>query len=375
MRRFAAAVGALALPAALLVASGAPSIAADCTIAGTDGDDVLRGTAGRDQICGLAGNDRLVGLEGDDVLLGGPGDDMLVGHQGNDRLVGGAGHDSLVPGAGDDTVEGGTDRDNVSYRDLAGGVVVDLAAGTASGDQTGTDELLSIEGMTGTPGDDTLLGFAGKNYIEALGGDDIVWPRDSTSDLMHGGSGADTVNLSDLTHGVHVRPGAVVDGFENQVGTPYYDTLHGDPGANRLSGGGGGDVLHGRGGSDSLHSDAGNDHIYPGTGSDLVDGGSGRDAVRYADLVGPIWVELDAGTVDKGDGTIDELVGIEDVGGTWSNDHLSGGLGATEVRFLGWGGIDYMNTEDGFGGDTMWQNSREQGSTCVGDPTDTRSYC
>ena len=57
--------------------------------------------------------------------------------------------------------DGGAD-----YSDAASGVVVDLAAGTASGDATvGNDTLDGIENVIGGAGDDTLTGDGNANVI------------------------------------------------------------------------------------------------------------------------------------------------------------------------------------------------------------------
>jgi hypothetical protein len=45
----------------------------ECTIVGTDGNDVLVGSSAADVVCGLAGDDTLTGGPGDDVLDGGLG--------------------------------------------------------------------------------------------------------------------------------------------------------------------------------------------------------------------------------------------------------------------------------------------------------------
>ncbi len=86
-------------------------VASECTITGTEGDDVLVGTTGDDHICGLGGNDVLIGFRGNDVLVGGPGHDVLEGYDGRDTLVGGRGRDVLIGGRGFDTLNGGRGRD------------------------------------------------------------------------------------------------------------------------------------------------------------------------------------------------------------------------------------------------------------------------
>jgi len=143
---------------------------------GSVNDDLLVGTTGNDAVDGLAGNDTISGLDGDDTLTGGDGDDTVDGGPGLDLIVGGS-------GAGDDTYIGGPDADTVSYASTSAGVVVDLAAGTATGSEIGTDGLNGIEVVVGGSGGDTLTGGDGDNVLSGgFGGDILV-----------GGAGADVL--------------------------------------------------------------------------------------------------------------------------------------------------------------------------------------
>jgi len=101
----------------------------DCTIVGTDEDDLIVGTPGDDIICGLGGNDIIFGSGGDDIirggtgndtLTGGPGDDYIRGEAGNDSIRGGAGRDILFGGAGGDIIYGGEGYDIIGGRDRVG---------------------------------------------------------------------------------------------------------------------------------------------------------------------------------------------------------------------------------------------------------------
>ena len=209
----------------LLVASGpaahaAPARAepATCagltaTIVGTDGDDELVGTPGDDVIAGLGGQDDIDAGAGDDVVCGDAGADVLTGGEGDDRLHGGTNGlvplfeseptpegDTLVPGPGDDLVDVGINTvlrgdgynsaDTIDFSSSATGVVVDLLAGTATGE--GTDSVvvgqpvpasgavIEVLGSThsdtllGTDGPDQLIGQGGGDRIEGRGGDDLV---------------------------------------------------------------------------------------------------------------------------------------------------------------------------------------------------------
>ncbi len=150
-------------------------ITGECDIVGTAGNDTLTGTAGADTICGLGGNDTISGGDGDDTLLGGDGDDTLLGE------------------GDDDTLDGGAGDDTASYTTGAGGVTVDLAAGTATGQ--GSDTLSSIENAIGSPQADTLIGDDGPNRLE--GGD--------RSDIVQGEGGDDTLLGGDNPD--YLRPG------------------------------------------------------------------------------------------------------------------------------------------------------------------------
>lgn len=79
---------------------------------GTAANNTINGGTGPDLILGLGGNDSLDGKAGDDLICGGDGVDLLTGAAGNDALDGGAGNDVLNSGAGDfDSLSGGEGND------------------------------------------------------------------------------------------------------------------------------------------------------------------------------------------------------------------------------------------------------------------------
>jgi Ca2+-binding RTX toxin-like protein len=125
-----------------VVKTWGPGDGVECTITGTEGDDVLDGTEGDDVICGLAGNDTIRGLAGNDTLRGGAGNDTVKGGAGDDIVRGGAGNDALRGGPGNDTVRGGGGNDN-----LKGGSGNDALRGGR-----GTDT------CRGGPGNDSIRG-------------------------------------------------------------------------------------------------------------------------------------------------------------------------------------------------------------------------
>ncbi|OWJ61998.1 calcium-binding protein [Inquilinus limosus] len=132
------------------------------------------GNALANQLLGNSGANALSGLAGNDVLQGGAGADRLDGGDGNDVLRGNAGADALVGGAGTDTA---------SYYDSAVGVSVSLVAGTGSGGDAQGDTLSGIENLSGSQGNDSLVGDSGANVL--LGG--------RGNDVLVGAGGADTL--------------------------------------------------------------------------------------------------------------------------------------------------------------------------------------
>ncbi|MFN7323177.1 MAG: putative Ig domain-containing protein, partial [Sphingomonadales bacterium] len=128
------------------------------TYLGTQNADEIVGSDRDDIFDGLAGDDRSTGGGGNDIAYGGDGNDVLFGGAGDDQLYGGAGDfDNFVGGAGNDFFDGGAGFDNrVNYGSALGAVTVDLAQGTATGE--GSDTLVNIQSIEGTPFNDTLKG-------------------------------------------------------------------------------------------------------------------------------------------------------------------------------------------------------------------------
>lgn len=145
-----------------------------------------------------AGNDTVCGGAGGDTLDAGPGNDRIFGERDGKIPDDPPTHDALIGGPGDDYLDGGEGvrpgsrgKDTVSYRHSAAAVTLDLAAGTATGE--GTDTIVSIEQVLGSDFGDTLYGNARSNRLEGLAGDDQIWGRAGSFELIIAGTGADVV--------------------------------------------------------------------------------------------------------------------------------------------------------------------------------------
>ena len=122
------------------------------------------------------------------------------------------------------------------------------------------------------------------------------------------------------------------------LGTAASDVLVGTAGA---------DTICGFGGNDYLKGDNGADVLLPGGGNDVVDGGGSSDTISYADVSGPVTIDLAAKSA-SGAGS-DTVSGVESAVGTAGADTLignsnpntlSGGAGADTLR--GSGGDDTL---------------------------------
>ncbi len=292
-------------------------------IRGSDGDDLLigggagigvsnfeafRGEAGNDTIQGGDGFDRAeynsaTGPITIDVALGRVSGDASVGTDTLDSVEWIRGSDfadtyrgGLPPnantsfsGLADDVFEGrggndivnGDGNTTAAYFSATGGVVVDLAAGTARGDASvGTDALSGVANVVGSEFADRIRGNAGDNFIQGRDG----------IDTLDGGAGVDTafyfsnsstsgliINLATSTVTNDGLGNAdIIANFENVEGTFFGDQIAGSAVANRLDGHAGDDTIGGGGGNDTL---------IGGGGADLLDGGLGNDTFQY-DQVG-----------------------------------------------------------------------------------------
>ncbi|HEU5283140.1 MAG TPA: hypothetical protein VFU53_04965, partial [Burkholderiales bacterium] len=199
-----------------------PADVAAAQAAGYDSSRVFSGGAGDDTIIGGALDDRIAGGEANDILWGGRGDDELDGNDGTgDRAIyegerdefhltrdaGSIRVSDLDPGL-DEGSDNLTDIELIEF--LVGGGVANLISGT-DGD----------ERILGTTTFDYLFASPGDHIIEADDGDDVViWSPGDGDDMVKGGLGSDELQLNlpaDAAGTVAVTPNA--DGSVTVTGT------------------------------------------------------------------------------------------------------------------------------------------------------------
>ena len=344
------------------------------SLLGEHGNDTLIAGAGRTSLSGDLGDDLLIGGAGDNIYMwGGEGNDIIYGMDGNDALTGdsgGNGDDILDGGAGNDWLDGVGGADTASYADTTSGVVVNLALdGQQDTLGAGLDTLISIENLTGSSFNDTLIGNAEANILDGGdgndtmtggGGDDVLVGGRGGINVLNGGDGVDSLGLAwqtnalfvDLAAGAYAYAGGGWDALtsiEGAIGGAANDTIFGDANSNLLRGGQGSDTLVGRGGSDTLVGEAGDDWIVGEDGDDLLEGGAGinvliggagTDLASYASQTASLWIDMPAGVYSAA-GVWDVFFqSIEGVLGGSGNDSIFGN--ALDNTLRGGGGDDAL---------------------------------
>lgn len=290
------------------------------------------------------------------------------------------------------TVWDGNGEDTYDFSNYSGGATIDLTPGGfslfsetqrshlgngnyARGNvfnalQYNDDVRSLIENAIGTSGDDIIVGNIANNRLEGGNGADII-SGGSGDDSLQGGGGNDELNggadhdtLAGGGGDDVLKGGSGHDslnggsGDDNLSGNDGDDLLQGATGRDRLTGGAGTDTLQGGEDNDVLNGGSGDDSLNGGEGADRMDGGTGSDTASYRGAIGPITVDLTAGTGTGGWAEGDTLSNIENILGTRMDDILSGD-GVTNVLTGGVGNdsLDGLAGDDqlfgGVGADTL----------------------
>ena len=351
---------------------GSKETATDLTVTGGTGNDTILGGAGDDSVVGGAGADSLRGGNGVDTLsyaassagvnvnlgsaapqTGGDaagdvtnGFENVIGSAFDDTLTGNASDNLFVGGAGGDAFNGGLGIDTISYAEsAAGGIWVDLSAGTGTFGDANGDTYTAIENIIGTAESDILIGDGAANRLEGRGGEDYLEGGGGNDtligggedDFLVGGAGADSIDgaggsddwasYDDSTAAVQIDlslataqksggygNGDILVSIANLVGSDFNDKLIGDGQDNKIEG---------------------------GDGADFIDGGDGFDYVLYDESDGAIVIDFNSSGAQKGgDAQGDILAESEGVTGSAFNDRL---IGDGEANGLyGNGGADTL---------------------------------
>ena len=337
---------------------------------------------------------RLTGSRFADTLAGSDTENWVIGGAGNDTISGRGSNDTLEGGAGADSLDGGDQFDIAFYGNSTAGVVIDLAANTATGGEAAGDRFTSIEGLWGSAFADTLRGSAGDNSLTGGDGNDLLEGRGG-NDTLAGGAGDDTA-VFDTAASLRlvIRPGGfdalatpdgggpamrslltgiewlrtadstlaldagltgffkVTDAAGNQLapGTAYVGPVAGvarqflgSAAGEAVAATAGRDFINLLGGDDAADGGPGDDIIDGGLGSNFLTGGAGRD-IFFLDARGNGQAVTWSTITDWADGEELAIFGVKQgvSRATWlASDGTAGFQGATlHLDIDGNGGID-----------------------------------
>ncbi len=166
------------------------------TIWGNSANNSIWGQGGDDTIYGIAGNNYLDGGSNNDTLFAGSGTDVMVGESGNDTFMtyynasgvneaakfgatntiyGGNWNGTTSSASGSDTVDYGSIIDNTYniYADLSGtSNNVEIRTGTTTVHKS--DNVIDVNNVRGTSGDDTFRGNANSNILNGSAGNNTA---------------------------------------------------------------------------------------------------------------------------------------------------------------------------------------------------------
>lgn len=341
--------------------------------------------------------ERYVGSDGPDHFVAPPTGAIAVGGYGADDFVSGPGDDvfyGLDEAHPYSNSDGGTADYSLSAGPITAGPTSSPGEDLVTGD--GTDRLVGISGIVGSPYADTVSTSAGAlvSVRPGDGNDTVVAGTETWVVAEPTIDGDDLVTSNDhpIGYDYTLRTAAVsltADGVANDGGAGEHDNLVGPPGV-RILGGSGNDVIvgdrgpnwiaagdgdddvRGLAGRDGISGYAGDDRLDGGSGDDVVDGYAGDDVlveggaaatngsdeldgwdgidtVTYAGRARAVSVTIDDAADDGAPGEGDYVGDIERVIGTAGDDHLSGSGAAETLEarggddvLRGKGGIDVL---------------------------------
>jgi len=333
---------------------------------------------------------------------GGLAKDTVITGIANDTISTNSGDDTITSGLGDDTIDGGEGSDTLDFSSIDNadgtGVNANLVAGTVTGD--GTDTISKIENVTGTQGQDIIIGDGeinilkgegGKDTIEGGAGDDTIEGGDGDDtveggageDILKGDAGKDTVSYENAGSGVTVLldSGEGIDGKGSAQGGAGTDELWS---FENVKGSNSDDTITGNDASNIIEGLAGDDHIYVSSGNDTIDGGTNGvkgDTIDASNSAAAHTINLRDNQV-FGEG-YSSITGIENVIGSNGKDIITGNddkntlLGGISSDIIkGEGGDDHIEggTQDDTLSGGLGDDYIDGGSGSDGGNGDTADY-
>jgi Ca2+-binding RTX toxin-like protein len=273
---------------------------------------------------GITAGSRCTQVSPTSVTCPEPDTSYVYAMDGDDQVRSGAAlHTEVEGGAGADTI-------NTSGAIRAGDGADVLTSNGGDGQlidgELGNDRLVGSDGpevMFGGPGSDTLDGGGGDDRLD---GDD---PSIETyeADVVDGGPGRDTLDWSSRSVPVVVdltgtAPNGAAGENEQLSGVEIVNTGGGD---DKLVGTGAGESFDPGPGQDDVSASGGADYGESSDGNDRFDLGAGSDTISFRGSTElPVTVNLADPGRDGAKGSLDTLIGVENVIGSEPGDDFKG---------------------------------------------------
>ena len=326
-------------------------------LTGDAGDNTLRGGLGADTLNGGAGRDTasyFTATAGLAVSLATPGSNSgeaagdtyvsienISGSAFDDNLTGDAGDNFLFGNGGADQIDGGAGFDYASYRNSTAGVTAFLDETIHNTGEAEGDTYISIEGLSGSNFDDTLVGNAANNWLEGGLGFDI----------LNGGAGVDWAGYFNATSGVRA---SLLEPWTNTgEAADAYTSIEG---------------LGGSRFDDILIGDGFDNYLRGGLGADYLDAGNGFDFAEYQNATVGVTASLANSAVNTGEAAGDTYVNIEGIIGTSFDDVLIGNS-LDNNWLIGLGGADYLDGGLGNNDFAAYSNATGPVTASLADPS------
>ncbi len=199
----------------------------DLIIMGNDLDNQIIGNNGNNEIYGMGGNDSLLGYGGNDLIYGGGGADFIDGMAGSDKVYGQRGSDTVVAtGSNEFSISTATIDEAITAEQLAalvgaGEDVTGIVADTTNIDAELKQKLDMLYNIGDFNSSDVLSGGSGADTII-----DAANKAGDGSVVMIGGSGADTFAFGTNKDSITYSEDAPVDAAsftERSVSTHIID--------------------------------------------------------------------------------------------------------------------------------------------------------
>lgn len=285
----------------------------------------VTGAAGAQTVSGSAGNDTIDGGADNDSLTGGAGNDSLSGGAGVDTIDGGAGADTIVASAGNDQVSGGNDNDSFQFT----AALIEANSGTTAtfNGGTGTDTVVLSDASTGLV-DADLRGFSSVESLTLSGASTIDLGANANSagiTTVTTGAGATQITTANTLSVTATALAANTDLTLAGAGNVTVTALQGN-----IAGAGSGTLNVG------LAADVADDGVslVAGSGNMTVTGGAATDTVTVTGLATASQSFTAASSGAKfnitGGANAQAITGsnqADTIDGGAGNDTVSGGLG------------------------------------------------